>query len=475
MASLSEWDNSMIGNGHAEESIEYRVVFVDPVARQLCVPEPIGRTRRLPRVRIPVHTRLTPRMHSEIGNIWGIQGTIVDFLSLGQTEVPCAVVELLSERSVDKCSIVRLDNISDEDLSDDERASIRSLITGDVLNPLSRLGWVREAAAWVERVTGETFGSLEMVEQLNAGSGFALLRFRTSNGRGYWLKATGEPNAHERRITSFLSELYSESVPRVLAVNAEWNAWLTREPHLLYGELPTDAKQRFRVLEAATIAMARLQRAAVGHEADLFRAGAFDQRLKILRLDSELLFERIAEAMALQTSTKVAPIEKPALDRLRDVFEVACDYLDTLSIPAAVVHGDINVGNILYGNDGCFFIDWCETYVGHPLVALQHLLLLNQPADAHLKAVWDRVLIDRYCAIFQDVCGTGALTAALRFAPLIASASAIYGRGDWLCRPWEENRHRLSWVRTLARYMQRAASDPTLLDVVVRERAVYAD
>ena len=123
--------------------------------------------------------------------------------------------------------------------------------------------------------------------------------------------------------------------------------------------------------------LAELQIETAGQECLLFGAGAFDQRLDVIRRNADRLFAYVAEAMSLQTSTKAPQIGPGRLKELREILQRACDHAERMGIPPTILHGDMNLGNLVFTEDSCQFIDWSEGYVGHPLVTLQHLLLLN--------------------------------------------------------------------------------------------------
>jgi hypothetical protein len=445
------------------ESTEYRVVLILPASGAVLTVDHLG---RLPRVWIPSRTRITPRLHAAINAAWGVRGVVLDYLSLDKDSSPCAILELLSEDVPSALSAVALEKIAEDELSEHERTFIHSLLRGETTTYLSRIGWLPEAVHWVEETTGERILSLQNIEQLNAGGGFALLRFPMQSGRSYWLKATGEPNAQEASISLYLSELCPDAVPEVLGVRATWNAWLMPNTRSTYAEFPSDSCERLHMLKCAVTAMAELQRQTIGREAELFVAGAFDQRVNVLRRDSGLLFEQIGEAMSLQTSANATRIEGAQLRELHSTFDATCDLIETLAMPATLLHGDMNASNLLYRDGRCQFLDWSEAYIGFPFVTLQHLLLLNQPNDMQLKSSGDRALIDRYREVMKDICGADAMDQAVVCMPLIAVASALYGRGTWLRSSLEDRERRQVYVRTLARHMQQAAYATPLLEAV---------
>ena len=454
----------------ALECTEYRVVLIHPVSRTLLAVDGAGK-QRLPRISVPANTRVVPCLHNVMVTGWGIHGLVLDFLSLEEGSSPCAVVELISENAPGAFSTASVEQISESDLSERERTLLYALLRGETESPFSRLGWIAAAIHWVEQATDATITSMRGIEQFNAGGAFALLRFPMRNGRSYWLKATGEPNAHELPVTLYLSRLCPDHVPEILDVRPAWNAWIMPDKRTTDPMLTADPAQRLALLECAVTAMAELQVRTIGCDTELLAAGGFDQRVGILRADSELLFERIREAMSLQTSTKAPRIEGERLRQLHETFDATCDFVEELAIPAMVLHGDMNAGNVLYDDGRCQFIDWSEAYIGYPLVTLQHLLLLNQPADVQLKTRWDRTLIDRYRAVMSEACGQDAMDQGIACMPMIAAASAMYGRGEWLRSSIANNSHRQVYVRTLARHMDQAARDTALVKLVLESGA----
>lgn len=441
---------------------EHRVAAIDPTAWTVLTFAGDDGSRRLPRIQIPIHTRTTQHLHQAIAEKWNLRGVAIDYLRAGPDSSPCGVLEVLPGNSVKALQPVDLHEVTD-DLAEQERSAIARILGKQLTNPLLRVGWIDEARDWVEQITGETIRSPFAIQQLNAGGGFALLRFSMQSGRSYWLKATAEPNRHEPRVSSYLSKLCPGYVPEVLGFRADWNAWITLETRNGSGVFPTQPANRLQLLSRAITTLAEIQRRTLGQEAALLSCGAFDQRLDVLAKDADALFEKIAEAMSLQTSTKAPRIEEAQLRTLREAFEFACEYLQTFKIPSTILHGDMNPGNVLWGETGCQFIDWSEAYVGHPLVTLQHLLLLNNSDDETLKSNWDRTLIERYRAAMSRSIEPLALDRALICMPLIAAASALYGRGAWLRLPFGESLYRQTRIRTLARHMDRASRDPAFV------------
>lgn len=441
------------------EGIDYSLALIHPSSHAVLCSIGPDNARRLPHLWSPTNVRVTAHLRQAIQATWGLRGAVLDYLPSEVGGSRCVAVELFSADIPTGLRPFDVEQVWDDDLSPHQRSSLLCLLSGKAESPVTRIGWLQEAVCWVEETTREKISSIQEIEQLNAGGSFSLLRFPMRDGQSYWLKATGEPNQHELPVTTFLSKLCPDHIPEVLAVKPEWNAWLTRSQGTSPA-FPSDEIKRQEALRLAVIAMAEIQLQSMEHHTELLLRGAFDQRWNVLRSNSHTLFEGIREAMSRQTSTKAAVIDNAQLHDLHQAFDAVCDFLVTLQIPPMVLHGDMNIGNVLYDDGRCQFVDWCETYVGHPFVTLQHLLLLNQPESARLKSSWDAELIGCYREVMKVVLDPDAFDRAMISAPLMAAASALYGRGDWLGSASSLAPRRQARIRTLARCMDRAAREP---------------
>jgi Phosphotransferase enzyme family len=444
------------------ETMEYSLVLVEPHSRRVLALDAVG-GYRLPRVRIPENTRRAEQLRKAVKNACGLHVLILDLLAARDGSPLCAVAEVLIPDQNSELQEVMVEQISSPELSELQRAHLTSLLSGDTDSPFAQIGWIEEAVAWMESVTHRNLSSKSGIEQYNVGGSFSLVRFHTADDWHYWLKATGEPNAHELAVTSLLSKLGEDYLPEMISSRPAWNAWLMSGQASGVTDLPSDPFELFRLLEDAVESMAELQLKTEGHGSDLLRAGAFDQSTEVFQAHSEALFDYLEEAMSLQTSTNAPRLEKRRLQEIRAIFEDVCRRMEELDLPETIVHGDMNDGNILTGLGHCQFIDWCEAYVGNPLISLQHLLLLNRVESAEIRAFMNRVLKERYRDVWTAMCDPEDLEDGLVYMPVLAAASALYGRGDWLTTPQRDETHRQAHARCLARHMDRAARAPELL------------
>jgi Phosphotransferase enzyme family len=445
--------------------VEYRVILIDPTSRRV-LGHTEGSVFHLLRVSIPAGSRIVRRLRAEMLRKWGIGVVVLDLLPNGEGNTSCALAELLKTDTPIRFSAARADEIPDNELTEPERTQLLRVLADEVPNPFSRIGWMNEAIAWVESTTGYNLNPKSGIEQYNAGGAFTLLHLSMEGGQSYWLKATGAPNSHERQMTQLLSTLCPSSLPRIIAEKADWNAWLMTGEALGLTSLPTDPDDLVRLLGQAVQSLAELQVKTVGRESLLFGAGALDQRPDVIRKNANELFAYIAEAMSLQTSTKAPCIGAGRLKEMRNILEKLCDHVERLNIPSSILHGDMNLGNLVFTEDRCQFIDWAEGYVGHPLVTFQHLLLLNPVEDLAVKARVDDALKEIYGAAMSTVCDPQHLTEGFTCMAFLAAASTLYGRGNWPSGDLRRDARHLGYARSVARYMDRFAGEPAFLEAL---------
>ena len=439
------------------ESVEYRVILLEPEARAVLALD-IEDSYGLPRVRIPKRTRPAQQLQKALRSTWGLHALILDFAVGDHSLTPCVIAQLLTPLANQRFEPVAPSQLSCLELTEAEHSALLAVLVGETRSPFTRIGWLDEAASWIEAATGRHLSTNTDIEQLNAGGAFALVRFPMEDGSHLWLKATGEPNTHEPSITLLLSKLCPEHVPEILATKPEWNAWIMPAEDVGITDFSMNPIELFRMLEDAVQSMAKLQMKTVGSDSDLVNAGAFDQHLETLLSHSGALFGYLDEVMVLSASCQTPRLERWRLRDIRDAFMTAGERVQHLNIPDTIVHGDMTLGNIVVGHDRCQFIDWSEAYVGPCLVTLEHLLLLNGVENPKMRDFMNCVLKDKYLDVWTAEYDPDALRQGFDYMPLIAVISALYGRGDWLNSPKRYDAHRLSFARTLAACIDRAMS-----------------
>jgi hypothetical protein len=436
------------------KTIEYRCVLVRPHSHAVLAFAEDGRYH-LPRVHISRAARPAQEVQRAIKATWGLNILVLDTSVAPDGLGACAVAELLTREMASSFKEVPVEQLKSSEFPEEEYRRVRLLLEGTPKTRFSHLGWIDEAIAWTESATGRTFNSSGCIEQWNAGGGFALLRVCSDDGRHYWLKATGEPNAHEFAITRFLWELCPDSLPKLVSARGDWNAWLTEDAGY---PLPDSPSRNEHV--AAAKRMAGLQLLTIGRTDDLLAAGAFDQRLPVLRSHIDSVIAYLIDAMARQTSAKSAPLSGDRLLELGEILRDACFRLEAFDIPDTLIHNDLNAGNILSDGAKCVFTDWSEAAVGNPLLSCERLCQLSRAHAEGVRACY------RDC--WSPWLAAGILDEAIALTPLLAIYAYLYGRGDWIRQARGARPQFESYARSLARHMDRVAKDSTLMETLCK-------
>jgi hypothetical protein len=438
---------------------EYRLAMVVPSSMRILALSGPG-TVQLPRLQIAPAARVAAAITKSIQDQWGLNTIVLEVLWPTDITSACAVVEILpaGERRTppDGFVTVHCDDLPEKELNLGERSIVLTILSGDSgsRGPFSRMGWLREAMEWMRSAIPAT-PEFTGFRQINAGPGFALVRFSTRQDRAYWLKATGEPNRHEFDITLRLSQLCPEYLPTVVAARSDWNTWVMEDAGTSLEESTTLSS-----LEPAVRSLGGLHRKTVDRTQELRDSGLPHRSAETLQENLPELMEYIQEAMAVQCSIRAPQLDNLRLRQLGGILEYACDRMQDLQVPDSVVHNDLNRGNILSDKERCVFTDWCEACIGNPFFNFERLTLLLPSVykDRERDLITLRAIYRRY---WLDYLSPSQIDAAFLLAPLLAAASYLYGRGDWLRSTRRADPYVQNYARTVARYIDRAANNLT--------------
>jgi hypothetical protein len=201
--------------------------------------------------------------------------------------------------------------------------------------PWARPGWRAEADAWIR-------SALPNVRQIAVARQWPLssvLRVETSVGVVYF-KASFMLFRHEPAVTEALARAVPAHMPEVLATDPDRGWMVVRE---LAGA--GEALDR-SAWEDAFRALAEVQAAWSGRDAELLALGAQDRRLSALVNE---LPGMIDDASALRE------------------LERRPDALASFAIPTTVAHGDFHAWNAVQVDDRVVIYDWSDACLTHPL------------------------------------------------------------------------------------------------------------
>jgi Phosphotransferase enzyme family len=448
---------------HLADTTEYRVALIDPSAMKLLAESDVNGLH-LPRVRIPKWTRPAEEINEAIRKQWQVTSIVLTILETTNDRPGCAVTELISSPKAGATNTLLLRDVEclgQAELNAEERASLNTLIAGEAApsGPFARRGWLKEAQEWIQSsIPDREIEFTKEIHQLNAGEAFALIRLGTKDGGAYWLKATGNPNKHERAFSVELSRRFPEYLPSLIADREDWNAWVTEDA----GE-PLGGTRDFELLLKATESLADLQILSHGHVAELRAAGFMDRRLAVMQAHLPEMFSYLEEAMRRQTSTRVKPLERARLQEILSAVDHACEKMQELGIPDCLVCGDINLDNILFDGTRIRFTDWAEGGIGNPFFTFEQVLQHVIREGEHLD--WVPRLCEAYRKKWLPLLRDHQIDSAFTLMPLLAMADTLFGRGNWLGSPRQDEPAFQSFARTLSRCMDRAAAELSSLEV----------
>jgi hypothetical protein len=271
-----------------------------------------------------------------------------------------------------------------------------------------------------------------------------------------WFKAVGKPNEKEFSITCSLAQLFPDYLPPILGTRPDWNGWLAKEAE----GRNLDETEESAIWEAATTALARLQIESIDHEARILSAGARDLGQAALASLVQPFIEMMTQLMEEQTKVPPVVLCREELLSLGDCIHSALAALETVGIPPTLGHLDLNPGNIIVSPTRCLFLDWVEAYVGNPLLSFEYLLEHLRGMTA-MGASVEAMLIESYCAQWQQVVSPAALDQALRLTPLLAVFAYAAGNDVWTDLQRLQEPATAGYLRSLARRMNREGNKLT--------------
>ncbi|WP_420236912.1 phosphotransferase family protein [Telmatobacter bradus] len=441
---------------------EYRLAFLLPQTLQLLAIKG-RREAELPRIGIPKWSRAAEQLTGLICKKWNIRTTVLDLIESDSGASPCAILEVRTPKWRSEqagFSAVALNHIS---LSDNELQCLMGILLDNdtTCSPFSRPGWIVEAQRWIqESDRNRVVEFSEEINQLSTGGHFVLVRFGTRKGPAYWLKATGLPNAHEFTVTRTLAQHFPQFLPPLVAAREDWNAWVMEEVGRTLCEDFSSSN-----LARATRSLASLQNRSISLVDNLIFNGCCDQRLPRIESQIDPWMDYLEEVMEYQVSTKVPRLGRSELSEIGGVLHAACDQMQELEIPDSLTHNDINPGNILLDDTRCVFIDWAEASVGNPFLTFQ-LLMQHVVRQGEGVRGWEAQARSIYKELWLNLLPEPVVDRAFILAPVLAIASCLYGRGDWLNSPRRADFDFQSYTRSLARHLHRATRSPELLEAL---------
>jgi hypothetical protein len=166
-----------------------------------------------------------------------------------------------------------------------------------------------------------------------------------------------------------LADRLPKHLPEVIAVRADWNAWLAEE---------VKGKDLFSSPDSdswccAAKSLAYLQIDSIEHTWRILGSVAREARSARL-LDMVVPFFSTIESV-MEAQIKPAP-RKLTAQEIKTVERRVTDALiqmERSGVPDTLNHFDLNPGNVIVHAGNCKFLDWAEGAVGNPFFSMEYL------------------------------------------------------------------------------------------------------
>jgi hypothetical protein len=330
-----------------------------------------------------------------------------------------------------------------------------TVTSGPLRAPWYQPGWYADALDWIDeqldRLGYAEYTDDDSVEQTRTWQRSAIIRVHSRVGDLYF-KASPFIFKHEPLLTQWLSVVYPNRSPKVLAVAPEQSWMLMRA---FQGKMLDQHPDPARIVDMAR-SFSRLQVDLVKEVDQLLAFGCPERGLGRITADID---ELLADTDAMLPG-QPGGLTEDEIIRLRGLaprLKALCDELDECGLPATLEHGDFWTGNVTDTGSGFTFFDWSDSSVSHPLFSLGTLLDFLEEADPPAASGTLQAVSAAYLEAWGAFAPLDQLRRALELArPLTPLHLALLYHQvilPWLEDKWEMERMLPFYVRKVLRHM----------------------
>lgn len=269
--------------------------------------------------------------------------------------------------------------------------------------PWAQPGWQANTEKWIRSQLAQLGQPvISPIEQIKIWFLSCVLCAPTERGDVYF-KVTNATTlmVNEAVVTQALAQRFPAYMPTPLAIEAD-DGWMLLAD---FGE-PVGWGASVEIRAAVLREFARLQIASSTKIDELLAIGCIDRRLLRLAEQIDPLFEDTG--MMATVSTEIQHNLLAAAPRLKAL----CTQLDQYQVPTALVHGDLNMGNVARRKadsetEQFIFFDWTDACLAHPfldMIAILHegdVAIQRQLRDAYLTMWLDYEPMERLLEMWQ--------------------------------------------------------------------------
>ncbi len=443
----------MIPVSPPDEQLEIHLMLFIPQLRKVLTTSHDGYLR-LPTIHVPREHRICESVTAAVLNIWGIISVVIELLSGGGSPRTIALLEVCSgnlDFRAAGLTPIEPSSLDNRDLNEADSGFVQAIISerGGGRGPLARFGWLKTAQDWIRDATHHPdIEFTSRIRQLGCSPFASVVRIESVTSEAWWLKASANIDPYEFDITSILTRICPDRLPKILSARRDWNAWITES----FGG-PINQNCSLFAFEQCVESLAHIQIASSRHLEEFLVAGCIDQRMPVLRDRIPTMIDYLCSAMANQQSGKSEPLHDSQLTEIGRSLQDATLRIETERIPASIIHNDLNPGNLLFDGTKVVITDWCEAYLGCPFFTFQHLKMYAEQVAA--GSHWGQTLTTTYKRCWSTVLTDRQAETGLALSPPLAVASYLCGKDPSFAAPFRTTGDAQSAARSLARYMHR--------------------
>lgn len=230
--------------------------------------------------------------------------------------------------------------------------------------PWALPGWYSQAENWiVDQVRRLERGPVKEIQPLKSWSISCVLRVITETGLLYFKVARDLPLfVDEGTVLRCLADLYPGRVPLPIAVHPS-EGWMLLDDFGDPSEEDIPMEAQVRLFQD----FAQLQIDSSKKIELLLASGCKDRRLDVMLPQIEpLLNDEIVLG-------PLSPEERAKLQQSAPILRELLTELTSLSIPYAILHGDLHAGNVIPQEKSFLYFDWTDAAISHPFFDMIHI------------------------------------------------------------------------------------------------------
>jgi hypothetical protein len=252
--------------------------------------------------------------------------------------------------------------------------------------PWTYSGWQAQADEWICMEMARLREPVRSIHVVRNWCISVVQQVETAKRRVFFKASLNLPLfVNEGSVMAGLVQLYPDHIPAPLAINTTQN-WMLLED--LGEPIGRDASLETRM--DLFQAMAYIHIDSVSRIDSLINMGCIDRRIPWLRAHLEsLLVDEVTLSLLTLAEREDLRSALPRLDSL-------LAELDALPIPPALIHGDLNTGNVAFREGKIKVFDWTDAAISHPYFDLDVIFTAEDAAvrealEAAYLSAWERI------------------------------------------------------------------------------------